>query len=330
MEQKYVLKLVNKAKTDLASGRLKMEDLRNPKTAEHRKMKQALESYYQRTLQFIASDDTGSLMNAFTNAITKGQTAAGFINTIQNTKWALARNESQRKYDLAANTPKMQKDLDTKRNNIITAIQDQALTDTGKQIDEATARSIAEDLLRNNWDDWQSVLPSKLRPKLAKMDVFSFSGGILNTDTEIRKYARAMGISVGEEQVRSYLEGILSNKMTLDAVRAEIRKKALPYYPQFADRINAGETVEEIASPYRDLIANMLEVDVNSIGYELGGAKSDPLLLKAMSGENGKPMGLYDLRKAIKADSRWQYTSNAKQEYSSLTKELMRMFGAGV
>lgn len=330
MDQKTILKLVNKAKADISSGKLKVADLRQPKTPEQRNMKQALEDYYGSTLQLIQSDESGSLLKAFTDAITTGQTADGFQNSLKRTTWYLTRDASQRQYDTAASTPSAQKDLATRRAQILEAVQNQALSDTGKQIDDATAKAVTEDLLRNNWDNWQNAIPAKLRSRLAGMDVLSFSGNVLNTDTEIRKYAKSMGITIGQEAARGYLQQILGNKMTLDGVRAEIRKKALPYYPQFADRINAGETIEDIASPYRDMIGSMLEVDPNTVNYDVAGGKVDPLLLRAMSGENGKPMGLYDLRKAIKKDSRWQYTKNAQEEYAELTTKLMRMFGAGV
>jgi hypothetical protein len=40
-----------------------------------------------------------------------------------------------------------------------------------------------------------------------------------------------------------------------------------------------------------------------------------------------KPMNLYDFRKALRQDERWQYTENARTEMSNLTENLLRDFG---
>lgn len=318
---------VNQIRNMIESGTLRVADLNLPK---NQKYKTVLENYYGRTMELIASDETGSLMSLFSNAITKGMTADGFSNALMKTKWFLKYDASNRAYQTALNNPAAAMDLATKRAEVVEAIQTQAVSDTGKRLDDATASVIAEDLLRNNYDNWLTKVPLRVRSSLSKMDVTQFGGTVLNTNTEIRNFARNMGISVSDESVNNYMKEILAGNTTIDAVQGSLRKQALPYYPQFADRINAGDTIADITSPYRNMIASMLEIDPNDVGFDITGPKMDPILLKALSGEGGKPVGLYDLRKMIKQDSRWQYTRNAEEEYAGLTTRLMRMFGAGV
>lgn len=318
---------VNQIRNMVESGTLKVSDLDLPKNQQYR---DALENYYGQTMELIASDETGSLMGLFSSAITKGMTDVGFANSLKKTKWYLKYDASNRAYQTALNNPAAQRDLATKRAEVIDAVQTQAMSDAGKRLDDATAASIAEDLLRNNYENWQTKVPLRVRSSLSRMNVTQFGGTVLNTNMEIRNFARSMGISVSDQAVSNYMKEILAGNTTIDAVQGSLRKQALPYYPQFADRINAGDTVADITAPYRNMIASMLEVDENSIGFDITGSKMDPILLKALSGEGGKPVGLYDLRKMIKQDSRWQYTRNAEEEYAGLTTRLMRMFGAGV
>lgn len=321
------LQLVNQVRSLIESRQMKVSDLNLPK---NQKYKTALEDYYGQTMKLITSDDTGSLMGLFADAIKQGMTATGFANALKKTDWFFKYDASNRAYQTAINNPAAAADLTTKRTNILEAVQAQAVADTGKRLDDANAKSIAEDLLKNHYDDWNTKVATNVRSSLSKMDVSQFGGNILNTHMSIRDYARKMGIAVSDKLATSYTSGILAGSMSMEGVQGELRNMALPYYGQFADRIKAGDTIYDITSPYRSMIASMLEIDPESVSFDITGAKMDPLLLKAISGDGGKPMGLFDLRKNIKQDSRWQYTRNAQEEYAGLTRDLMRMFGAGV
>ena len=327
MAEQKTLKLVNEAKAMIGDGRMKVADLDLPR---NKKYKDALESYYGTTMQLITSDDSGSLLGLFSDAIKQGMTATGFANALKKTQWFLSYDESNRLYYTKVNDPAAQQDLATRRRDILDAVQTQAVTDTGARLDDAKASAITEDLLKNNYNNWSTKVATKVRSSLAGMDVAKFGGQVVNTTTAIKDYARKMGIAISDVSANTYMKNILAGNTTLDGVQVELRKQALPYYPQFADRINAGDTVDDITSPYRNMIASMLEIDPRDVGFDITGSKMDPVLLKALSGEGGKPVGLYDLRKMIKQDSRWQYTKNAQEEYASLTTKLMRMFGAGV
>lgn len=322
------LQIVNEFRSKIENGTAKVSDLNLPKYAKY---KDALEQYYGQTMQLIASDETGSLMGVFSDAVSKGMTSDGFQQALKKTKWYLSYDESNRMYQAALNNPAAQQDLATKRSEILNAVQEQAVADTSKRLDDATAASIAESLLKNNYGNWQTKVQKTVRSNLSKMDISQFGGTILATNAAIRDYARKMGIAVSDTAVNNYMGAILAGNATMDTVQQDFRNQALPYYSQFADRIKAGDTISDITSPYRNMIASMLEINPEDVGFEINGPKMDPLLLKAMSGgQNGQAVGLYDLRKMIKSDSRWQYTRNAQEEYAGLTTKLMRMFGAGV
>jgi hypothetical protein len=67
-------------------------------------------------------------------------------------------------------------------------------------------------------------------------------------------------------------------------------------------------------------MAAVLEIDdPNSIDL------NDPLLRSAISDKGD--MNIYDFKKTLKADSRWQYTENAKQEVSDVALQVLRDFG---
>jgi hypothetical protein len=67
-------------------------------------------------------------------------------------------------------------------------------------------------------------------------------------------------------------------------------------------------------------MANVLEIgDANQIDL------NDPLLRSAITDKGD--MNLYDFRKQLRQDSRWQYTAQAKEDVSTAALGVLRDFG---
>ena len=96
-------------------------------------------------------------------------------------------------------------------------------------------------------------------------------------------------------------------------------------YPAWSDRIEAGYDIADIAAPYKQKMADLLEVDPNSIDF------NDTLLQRGLQGvdSQGKPrvVPLYEFEKQIREDPRWQYTDNAYSTYTDVGTKLLSMFG---
>jgi hypothetical protein len=75
-----------------------------------------------------------------------------------------------------------------------------------------------------------------------------------------------------------------------------------------------------VFAPYRQVMANVLEVgDPNQIDL------NDPLLRSAITDKGD--MNLYDFRKQLRQDNRWQYTAQAKEDVSTAALQVLRDFG---
>lgn len=131
------------------------------------------------------------------------------------------------------------------------------------------------------------------------------------------------GNILGSSQINNYVKQILTGKMANTDVTDMVRRTAASTYSNFADRIIAGETVDDIASPYKKLMQDYLELSDVDL--------QDNLMLDALSGKNEKGGMKYgslsDFRKAVKTDPRWQYTDNARQEYFGIAQKVLSDFG---
>lgn len=299
----------------------------------NKRQRDVLEMYYGYAYALIMS--VPGLRRAFVNAVEQGQTPEGFQVAIRKTPWFQNRNESQRKYDVASKSTFDRADFETKVNEVRDAIIRQAKADNGTTVSAADAESLANTILRDNWDDWETVLPRVVRQRFVKADALEFGGRAYGTLQDLNGYARSMGVQLSKDEAARYVEAISAETDTLDNVKATIAKNVARLYPQYADRINAGATMADIVYPYRKTMASLLEIDEESIDMYGESGKTggfDPLLDKALmaTDEKGNPLSVSQFRKMVKQDERWQFTDNARQEYASIARSLMRDFGAGV
>jgi hypothetical protein len=153
-----------------------------------------------------------------------------------------------------------------------------------------------------------------------------YSGGALQNYNALVKAARDNGFQVadiipGGSNVDQVLQGIASGKIDVNRVVADARKLASQGQPQYVrDLLAQGYNLNQVFQPYRTAMANVLEIgDPDQIDL------NDPLLRSAITDKGD--MNLYDFKKALKTDNRWQYTEQAKKDVSTAALSVLRDFG---
>jgi hypothetical protein len=138
------------------------------------------------------------------------------------------------------------------------------------------------------------------------------------TSQDLMTVARANGIDLGQDQLNSYLTSIRSGK-DINVVKNDIRAAAGLGRPDNIKKLLAeGTDLETIYAPYKRTMATILEVDPASIDI------NDSTLQTAIG---DKELPIYEFRKVLKKDPRWQYTNNAREEVSNLAVKVLRDFG---
>jgi hypothetical protein len=86
------------------------------------------------------------------------------------------------------------------------------------------------------------------------------------------------------------------------------------------DLLSQGYNLDQVFAPYRQTMAAVLEIgDPEQIDL------NDPLLRSAITDKGD--MNLYDFRKQLRQDNRWQYTAQAKEDVSTAALQVLRDFG---
>ena len=199
--------------------------------------------------------------------------------------------------------------------------------------DPAAIRKAAENIYITNRDKdtvfIDDFLASSIKPvggMIADKGTIGYSGQALDNYNAILKTARDNGFQIsdilpGGANEQQVLQGIATGKIDLDRVKQDARKLAAQGQPQYVrDLLAQGYDLAQVFKPYRQTMANVLEIgDPDQIDL------NDPLLRTAITDKGD--MNLYDFKKALRQDSRWQYTEQAKSDVSTAALNVLRDFG---
>lgn len=151
------------------------------------------------------------------------------------------------------------------------------------------------------------------------------TGGQIGTDYDtLRNIAKRNGIAdtmlptvLGFETIEDVIRAIQGGER-IDTFERKIRNYAKTAMPDYVKGLlDEGQDLADIIGPYRAVMVDELELPYNSVDI------TDRYMQEALANNTN----LADFRRALRKDSRWQYTDKARQEVSSSALQVLRDFG---
>lgn len=137
---------------------------------------------------------------------------------------------------------------------------------------------------------------------------------------QLRDVLPSISVMPGKTLEDAVLQKLSTGDLDVNAIAQNARVLAAAGQPQYVrDLLNQGYDLSAIYAPYRSAMATTLELNPDQIDLD------DPTLRMGITDKGD--MNLYDFRKLLKQDNRWQYTSNAAQEVSDKALMVLRDFG---
>jgi hypothetical protein len=204
---------------------------------------------------------------------------------------------------------------------------------SGLASDPAAIQRAAENMYITNTgiDDalTTNILASAIRTiggTIAGKPTEGYSGKALQDYQTLQGIAKSNGFSMadiipGGSNEQQVLQNIAMGAIDVNRIAQDARRLAAQGQPQYVrDLLGQGYNLDQVYAPYRQTMANILEIgDPNQISL------NDPTLRNAITDKGD--MNLYDFKKALRQDNRWQYTDTAKQEVSTAALSVLRDFG---
>lgn len=138
------------------------------------------------------------------------------------------------------------------------------------------------------------------------------------------RHAYGMDDEAAYRWVRDNLNSIMRGETTIEAVKHKAINYARSRWSQYAERLEAGETMLDIAQPRIDVYRDLLEQDPAS-------GIHDPLIMQSLEarGPDGKPVDepTWAFAQRVRKDARWGKTNNAKQSMAEFVTKLGQDWG---
>ena len=200
-------------------------------------------------------------------------------------------------------------------------IREQART-LGSTLDPTELDSIALDIYDNANEGNAAVIRSLLRAKIEYSKNKLMGGAAGENLAELNATAAANGIKLEQRygnEIQGWLQNI-SQGESVETYKQIIRGAAKLGMPdKVAGLLDQGVDLATIYSPYKQMMASVLEINPESITL------NDAVLRSAIGPD--KETSLYDFERQLRKDSRWQYTNQARGEVSKITKNVLQDFG---
>lgn len=156
----------------------------------------------------------------------------------------------------------------------------------------------------------------------------SIGGSVLGKVNTLKDYAYDQGVNtvLGKDYWTKTSEDLFAGRITEDDIEEQIKGYAASAFPAYAEGINAGRSFNLQTSALRQMLANTLEMDPDTIGND------NPIFKELVGYVNPttkKPeiIPLWEAEKLVKGKDEWLYTKNARDTFDNLGLKVLRDWG---
>jgi hypothetical protein len=190
-------------------------------------------------------------------------------------------------------------------NNLLRSVR-RAAVQMGVSLTDAQIKTISSRAQTEGWD------AATIGENIASIGKVSGKlGQSAETIDKLKSYAYDYGVAYDDGWYQQATASILEGKSTEENYQQQIKDMAKSRYAGFVTQIDAGLAPRQIASPYIQTMASLLELDPNSIGL------NDPTVSKALTSLDDKgmpsPTPLWKFEQEILKDPRIATTKFAER-----------------
>lgn len=134
---------------------------------------------------------------------------------------------------------------------------------------------------------------------------------------QLKSIASANGLSYTDNWYLSAAKSVAGQATTPEDWERDIREQAAGMWQTYAEKIRGGANMYDLASPYINTMAQELEISPEQVTL------NDPYVRSAIADGTS----LWEFTKKLRNDPRWEQTTKAQNEITSITGRVMQMFG---
>lgn len=283
-----------------------------------RKSKDELAETYGYSTAFFNS--IPELKRLLGQAVGQQWDATAFTAHLKNTKWWKTTSDANRKAQTMAKQDPATYKATLGANR---AAVDQLTVKMGAIMSSAAKDKLARDILHYGWGD--AEIQNFVGRFIDFNDQKVLGGMAGQAYQQLKATAYDNGVSMSDQSLKNSAAYVTRGVSTMEKEIANIRGLAMGTYPAYADQIEAGVSMKDIASPYVQAYAQTLEVPDTDIDM------FNPKIRMALNqaGKDGRPspMSLTDFTNMLRSTPDWRRTNNAQNTVMGIGQQVLRDMG---
>lgn len=280
---------------------------------------------YGWSMSLIESDP--ELKKIFKKAVKQGYDSGRFVAEVMDTKWfkkhqaSWRTNEALRLTDPAEYNARLKAAEANLRDNA---------AQMGTDISDKQLKKIAQNSMAFGWDAAQQR--DAMAQYISRADSGDLKGQYVGQagkdQAALKAIARANGYQIPKGRMSDWLKSIAAGDASVADYQKMMQRQAAAAFPSFADELAAGADLADLANPYMQRMASILEIPESKVDL------FDPTIRKALASKDpqtGKPTAvpIYEFEDQLRADPRWAFTDNAHSQILGLGNKVLQSMGVG-
>lgn len=242
-----------------------------------------------------------------------------FQAELRGTKWWQENSDTMRKAQALKSTDPATYEANLQATQIMV---EQEAAKIGASIPPKKLKSIAEKAFATGMDEGQLV---NVLGGYVKFVGGTLKGEAGQYENSIKSYAATQGVTLDDQSIKNQAALIARKLATESDFKNQIMQQAVSAYPGYKQQLEAGQTMQDIANPYIQIMAQELELPPSAVKL------TDPLIRSALNGVNkdGKPTGMDQTTflQRVKNDPRWSQTQNAQDDVMKVGLNVLKSMG---
>lgn len=268
------------------------------------------------------------LMKLFNQAVAGGWDSTLFTAKLKNTPWWRNTSDSARKFFLLKTGDPATYKAKWSTNQF--AVNQLAVqVGLGNQINSKgqSSKILTNAIMYKMRDGWTDARIKAYLGASVTMHGGEMYGEAGEAYDQIFQLAYQNGQSYSSSWYQKNIRDVVAGRTTLEALQAQIRNAAASKYYAFAGQIRAGQNALDLAQPYIQSVANILELPSTDIDL------NNKYIAKAMTSkvsagqQPGTQYPLWKFENDLRSDPLWKKTNNARESMFSVAHKVAQDFG---
>lgn len=262
------------------------------------------------------------LMKLLTGAVAGQWTPDKFQAEVKNSSWWKKNSETIRQAQVLQKTDPATYKATMEGARVLAK---QLAVKAGAILSDKNVEQLAKSMV---WYGWKDAQVNNFLGQYIKFGETQTPGGMAGQAARaIKEEAYKNGVSVSHQSLLNNAQYLVRGVTTMEKIQGSIRQQAMGLYPAFAEQIKAGASVQDLAQPYIQAVAQELGTPVTDIDV------FSPRVKAALNRTNaqGQPeaMDLNAFTQMVRNDPQWRKQPSVADKTLSIGRQVLAQMGLG-